>query len=165
MSNLHKETEAARSLLLSCKEALGDDAEAIAATIEGETSLLEAMTEAVKRIAELEAHADAIAAHVIEVTARATRFAAQRERIRAALVDAMEVAGLKKLELPIATLSVRPGSASVKITSEADLPAAYFKEPAPVPDKKAIGEALKAGTVVPGATLSNAPPALQVRFK
>lgn len=163
--NLTRETEAARSLLLSCQEALGDDAEAIAATIEGETNLLEAMTEAVKRIADLGGYQDAIAAHMVELKARSERFGNQRERIRAALVDAMEAVGIKKIELPIATLSVRPGTAAVQITSEADLPAGYFREPPPVPDKKAIAEALKAGTPVPGATLSNAPTTLQVRFK
>ena len=66
---------------------------------------------------------------------------------------------------PTATLSVRAGTAKVEITDEKIIPAIYWNRPAPILDKRAVSDALKAGEAIPGAVLSNAAPSLSVRFK
>jgi hypothetical protein len=45
------------------------------------------------------------------------------------------------------------------------IPPIYWTRPDPVLDKRAVAEAVKNGEVIPGAVLSNAAPALSVRFK
>ena len=48
----------------------------------------------------------------------------------------------------------------VRITDPDAVPPAFMRQPAPAPDKAAILAALKAGQVVPGATLSNGGPSV-----
>ncbi len=57
---LYLETEAARSLLLDMGDILGDDVEARADAVEGQTQLLEAIERGLKRVAEIEALASGI---------------------------------------------------------------------------------------------------------
>lgn len=162
---LQIETEAAKSVVGSLRDILADDDELKADTIEGETNLHEALVSALNRMAEIEAHADGIAAAIKRFKQRSDRLEAQAERIRAAITLALEMAELARIELPIATISLRKTPPKVVITSEADIPSAFFKEPAPVLDKKAILDALKASILVPGAELSNGGMSITVRFQ
>jgi Siphovirus Gp157 len=76
----------------------------------------------------------------------------------------MEVAELKKLATPAATLSLKANPPSCVVYDEDILPKQYLVFQAPKPDKNAIKAALKAGESVPGASLSNQPDSLSVRF-
>jgi hypothetical protein len=67
----------------------------------------------------------------------------------------MSTAGVKKLERPAATLSLRSVPPKAIITSEVELPSRFFVDQAPKLDKKAVLDALKAGEKVAGAELSN----------
>ena len=162
---LNREAEAAASLIASMKDVLAGDDDLTSDTIEGETNLVEAINHAVARLAEIDAHNDAIKTQISNLKKRSDRFDAQAERLRAAVTLAMEMATLKKLELPIATVSLRSVPPKVIIASEADVPSTFWKQPDPVLDKKAIMEALKAKTPVPGAELSNGGMSIQVRFQ
>lgn len=163
--DLKTETHAARSLLLSIRDIVDGDEGATFDAIEGETDLFEALQSALVRLAELDAYAEGIKAHIEAMKARAARFDAQAEKIRAAITSAMEEVGLKKIERDIATVSLRASPPKVVITSEADIPSSFWKEPPPVLDKKAILEALKGNQHVPGAELSNRSTAIQIRWK
>lgn len=153
--DLTREAEAARTLLLNITDVIGDDEQAAADAVEGETSFNEACAAAVVRLAELDTHDAALSAHLETLRARRDRFKKQAEGIRSALATALAQADIKKLELPTATLSRRPVAASVIVLDEASIPAGFWKRGEPKLDRKALLAALKDKQDVPGATLSN----------
>lgn len=159
------EADIAKSLLANISSVIEDDEEAILGAIEGETNLVEAIQSAIDRVAELAVLEDAIKARLDDLKTRKDRFARQADHIRTAIVSAMGAASLKKLELPIATLSCRSVPPKAVVTSEADIPSNYWKPQDPKLDLKGITDALKAGDDVPGATLSNGSETLSIRFK
>ena len=152
---LRHETEAARALLSNLKDILGDDDQAIADAVEGETSIHEAIASGVARLLELDELHSGIAALIANLKDRGERFERQRDNIRTALCAAMEATNLKKVELPVATLSLRAVPPKVEIIDEAAIPARFFKQAEPKLDKKAVMDALKDKQDVPGAMLSN----------
>lgn len=161
---LQEETEAARSLLANVRDIIGDDEEAVRDAIEGETNLIEAIEATVARIAEVEAHQDAIATQIKAMGERKSRFEAQGERLRTALTVAMGAADLKKLELPLATLSRKPVPPKAVITNETDIPSKFWKPSDPKLDRKAVLDALKAKETVPGAELSNGSETIAIKW-
>lgn len=163
--NLELEAEAARSLLANIRSVIEGDEDATVDAIEGETNLIEAITLAVDRISEIEALEDATKARLDALKSRKDRLSRQGENIRTALASALGTAGLKKLELPIATISMRPVPPKAQIVSEADIPSNFWKPQDPKLDLKAIGDALKAKTDVPGAILSNGYDTVALRWK
>jgi len=162
---LEVEADVARSLLANINAVLADDEEATLHAIEGETNLIEAITSAVERVQELEAMADATKSRLDDLKSRRDRFDRQAENIRTALVAALGAVEMRKLELPLATLTIKAVPPKANVISEADVPSTYWKPQPPKLDLKAITEALKAKEVVPGASLSNGGSTLQVRFK
>jgi len=160
---LHIQGQAAKALLLNIRGVVGEDEDMIATAVEGETNLIEAITEALDRVIEIEALEEAIATQQKTLASRKDRLGNQAERIRAAILNAMGSADLKKLELPKATLTRKATPAKVVITSEADLPSKFLIEKTELkPDRKALLEALKSGAV-PGAELSNGGEQLSIR--
>ena len=162
---LREESEAARGLLANIRDIIGDDEDMIATAVEGETNLLEAIGSGVKRLAELDALLDSTKALADGIEERRARFKRQHELLKDALLVAMESSEIKKLELPLATISVKRTPASAMIVDESAVPSKFWKPQDPKLDKKAVLDALKTGEAVEGATLSNGGQALQVRFK
>lgn len=163
--NIEIEAEAARSLLMNIRSVVKDDEDAVADTIEGETNLLEVVSEAAERVAELEAMAAATKDRIDALKIRRDRFERQAENIRTALLCALGAAGLKKLELPHATISCRPVPPKATIFAEADVPPQFWKPQPPKLDLAAITAALKSQTAVPGAALTNGSETVSIRFK
>lgn len=160
---LQNEGEAARALLASIRDVLGEDETAIQDAVEGETSLIEAVDASLDRLAEIDTLTEAISSLVKSYKDRADRLENQSEQIRAALSLAMETAGLRKLERPAGTLSLRAVPPKAIITSEVDLPARFFVDQASKLDRKAVLDALKAGEKIPGAELSNGSETISIR--
>ncbi|WP_252472572.1 siphovirus Gp157 family protein [Microbulbifer okhotskensis] len=76
----------------------------------------------------------------------------------------MQKCGIKKIECPVFTISLRKAAAKVEIENEDALPGEYVTvKNTFAPDKKAILSALKEGQEIPGARLAEAKPALQIR--
>lgn len=159
------EADAARALLANIKDIIGDDEEAAADAVEGETGLVEAIRDAVARVGELESLAEGLKAHTDTLYKRRKRLEEQAERIRSAVASAMEAGALKKLELDVATVSRKPVPPKATISNEADIPSKFWKPQAPKLDLKAVLDALKAKEDVPGASLSNGSETLAVRFQ
>ena len=155
LMSLRRETEEARALLANLKDIIGDDDQAQADAVEGETSLHEAIASGVARLAEVQTLQLGIDAMVEQLQERGSRFERQRDNIRTAICAAMEAANIKKLELPIATVSLRAVPPKAEIIDEAAIPAKFWKPQDPKLDRKAVLDALKAKETVPGATLSN----------
>lgn len=162
---LQLETEAAQRLRDKLSATYGDDVDLIRDCIEGETSLHEAIGKATLELAAVEGEKEGIEIAIAKLKTRLTRHCERAEGIREAIQVAMETAELTSLKTPAATLSIRPSPPAVEITDAAALPIIFLKQPAPVPDKTSIKAALKGGEAIPGAVLSNQPPALSVRFQ
>lgn len=76
------------------------------------------------------------------------------ERMKNAVLEAMEVYGIEKVESPTLKLSVRNNSESVNLVNEYQIPDIYRKEKVTLTiDKNLIKEDLKTGLEVPGAVL------------
>lgn len=161
---LAEQSQAARSLIENMKALVGDDDELIETAVEGETNLHEALGTALNRLAELNAIQESIATLMETLRARNERLASQREAIRTAMAIAMEMGAVKKLELPLGTLSLRTVAPTVEITDEAAIPARFWKAADPRLNKKDILAALKAGEVIPGATLTDGTTTIQVKL-
>jgi len=99
-----------------------------------------------------------------EMKARRLRYELRIEAARTLALKLMQQADVRKIELPIATLSIRAGQPRVIITDEAALPEHCIRTKRE-PDKVAIKEQLAGGQAVHGATLSNSEPTLAVRVK
>lgn len=152
---LATETANARNLLADMRDLLGDDAELIATTIEGETDLTEVASKALGRILELNGMMDGIAGMMASLKDRGERLEKQRDNLRSLLGVAMETACLKRLETPLATASLRAVPPKAEIIDEAAIPVRFWKPQEPKLDRRAVLDALKAKEAVPGATLSN----------
>ena len=135
-----------------------DDAQAIADTIEGESGALTVKAQNVAyAIRNLEATADAIADAEKQMAERRKRIENRAGQIRDYLKNCMELAQVSKIECPHFALSIAKNPAAVEVFEQSLIPAQFMKYPEPPPpsvDKTKIKEALKAGTDIPGAKLS-----------
>lgn len=76
------------------------------------------------------------------------------DRMKSALLEAMEVYGIEKVETPIMKLSVRLNPESVDLVNQYLIPNEFFKEKTTTTiDKVAIKKAIQEGHEVPGALL------------
>jgi hypothetical protein len=158
-----REAQAAKALRESIAALDGDDA-LLTDMVEGETQLFEALDRLLRRIADNRAVVEGIAAEEARLGERRRRYEKRVQDDRSLIEQAMMIADLPKLERPTATLSLAKRQPSAIIDTEADIPAEFWKTPAPALDKKALLAALKDGRDVPGATLSNAAPSLTIRI-
>ncbi len=161
--DLSIEAEAARSLLANIRDVIGDDEQAAADAIEGETNLREAISSAVDRLAEIDGMASVVRSREQSLRERRDRLERQAEHIRTAIVAAMGHAEMKKLELPQATITLKAVPAKAVAVNEADIPSEFWKRSDPKLDMRAVLAALKQGPV-PGATLSNGGETVQIRW-
>jgi hypothetical protein len=162
---LDLEIRAAARLKEQLVATYGDDAELVRDSIEGETSLHEAIGAAVLELAAVESEKEGIEIAIAKLKERLDRHCRKAQGIRGAIFTAMEVAELPSIKTPAATLTVRASAPKVEIVEQSLIPPIYWTRPDPVLDKRAVAEAVKNGEVIPGAVLSNAAPALSVRFK
>nr|WP_234834016.1 hypothetical protein [Sinorhizobium meliloti] len=87
--NLHRQTEAAKSLLSSLRDqGVDDDAELVADAIEGETNLLEAIEAAVAQIDECDVLITGLKAKEEEFETRRKSIERRAERVRALIEQA-----------------------------------------------------------------------------
>ena len=93
------------------------------------------------------------------------RHEARQKRVRDLTKQAMQAAGIRRIQGTWQALSLRAGSESVEIVSEAEVPHEYCRMVPEkfVPDKPSIKKAIKDGTEVPGARLHVGPESLMVK--
>jgi hypothetical protein len=158
---IEREAKAAASLRESLRQLGEGDEELMLDMIEGETSLVECIDRNAADRALIEGTERVIA----DLQSRADRVERRIKFDRALIEQAMMTAEITKIERPVATLSLTNRAASLRVDSEADIPAEFWTAGAPKLDRKALSAALKEGRPVPGAALSNAAPSLTVRVK
>lgn len=140
-----------------------EDAETVRDTIEGETGLHEAIAGVMDAIDEDEVFSAGIKAKVEELVKRKARIENRIKRKKVAIEAAMQAGELKRLEIPIATLSLRKVPPALEIIDEDLVPNAFWKLKDPVLDRKSLTSALRNGEAVPGAVLGNGSVSLSVR--
>jgi hypothetical protein len=179
-----KEAKAAASLRASIAAVDSEDEALLLDTIEGETGLFEAIDYLLSRMAVARAGLVGIEAVKGELDARKERYAKRIDTDRALIEQAMSVAEITSIERPAATLTLSARAPSLRIETESDIPAKYWKDGAPTLDKKALLADLKARAKaldtlpsdpaeralalaavpeIPGAALSNGAPSITIR--
>lgn len=160
---LHTATQAADVLKAHLREIAGDDVEAIADTIEGEIDLRGLICLAAEQNALDVAQVNGIAGLIEDLRARKDRIEKRIAMRRVAILAAMASGEIKTIETPAGTISRKAVPPSVLILEESAIPAEFWKPSDPKLDKKAVGDALKAGREVPGAMMSNGGETISVR--
>lgn len=152
------------NLVKECPELIEDE-ESWLLAIESETDLDVILTRIVRQIEDAKAMVSGTSERMTELQQRTERFQHRIESLRGLAFKMLDIAGLPKIELPEATLSIRKGQP--QLVGETD-PSALPDELCRISraaDRTKIKDALKAGQTVPGFTLSNASPSLTIRIK
>jgi hypothetical protein len=143
---------------------LADDEDLLLDALAGETELYEVAERIIA--AELEAivMSNAIRLRRADLSERFDRFERRIDNLRALLKSLMDAAGVERLVLPEATVSITKARESVVITDPDAVPSQLCKI-IRQPDKDAIGKALRAGEAIPGAALKFGEAGLTIRTK
>ena len=141
------------------------DAETIKDTLEGLTDLPEILAGVIRSALIDQALILGLRERIEEMKFRLERIEMRGTKKRQLALDAMQEAGLSKLEQPDFTASTRPGTPSLIISAEDAIPATYRIPQPPKIDRQSMLASLKRGLEIPGALLSNPKPVLVVRTK
>lgn len=139
-----------------------EDEELLKDTLEGSTQFNEVMDKLLSAMRENESLAEAIASRIGKLRERQTRLTHRAQFMRALIHRLMERSGMKSVALPEGKISVVNTPEKVIVTDEAAIPDAYCKITRE-PNRTAIKNALKSGTYIPGASLSNGGTTISVR--
>lgn len=145
--DLHQEIVTAAALKEQVIAILGEenaDAITLKDAIEGETNLLEMIDAVVLQIGEDEARVEGIKKLQGTLSGRSKRLDDRTDALRAMLTNALDMLGEKKLERPIATVTLKSTPPKLNIIDEPAIPSAYWKVPEPVLDRTGVKDALKA---------------------
>jgi hypothetical protein len=102
---------------------------------------------------------DSLESMIEQAAARLKGIRAREAALRNYALVQMQASGITKIEGPLLKLAVQNNPARAVIDDERSLPSGMMRmpppapPPVPLPDKKAILDALKAGVAVPGAHL------------
>lgn len=141
------------------------DEETLFDTLEGITNLHEMIAAVIRSALADEALQVGLRTRIEDMRQRLSRLAERGAKKRQLALEAMNEAGLKKLEQPDFTASTRWGAPSLVVTSERDVPESYWIPQPPRLDRQTLTSDLRRGDQVPGACLGNAAPILTVRTK
>ena len=161
-NELNRFTELRRRLIESDPEI---DETTLLDTLEGATTLHEAIGEVVRSALGDETMATALKGRLGDLKQRLERIVARCEKKRQVALAALEEAGIDKILEPDFTVSLRVAPPSVVVTCEDEIPEWYWIPQAAKLDRRGILDAIKAGTGVAGAALSNSRVTLAVRTK
>jgi hypothetical protein len=150
------------------REGMGDDFDeaAFLDTLDGATDATDIADWMLRKISHDEAMCRAIDMEMSDLSARKMRKGASADTMRGRLLTLLDASGLKKMERPLATVSRRSGSVSVRVTDEAAIPSQLCTvKTITTPDKAAIKRQIEAGETIPGAELVRGPDGVTVRVK
>jgi len=141
------------------------DEETIIDTLEGITDLHEMIAAVIRSALVDEALSTGLRKRLEDMRERLARLEERGTKKRQLALEAMDEVGLSKLQQADFTVSTRPGSPSLVITAESDVPSSYWVPQAPRMDRQALLCELKRGAEIPGVQLNNPKPVLVVRTK
>jgi len=142
---------------------LAEDEQLRADMLDAELDFPEAIERIVERLREREAYAAANDALVSQYEAEAGRHRAAALGAKHLIRTLLDAAQLTRVRLPTigGLVSLAQAQPKVIITDETVIPGDLMRVTRE-PNKKAIGERLKAGEAIPGACLSNAEPYVRI---
>jgi hypothetical protein len=146
------------------RDVLTEDERAYVDTLEGETNLFEAVRLLLDRIEEDDGVQKELAEQIDARRCRKDRAGERVKHNREAIMALIQCAGLDKLTLPEATLSVRAVPPKPIVNDETEVPDSLCKIKRS-PDMAAIRAEVESGRAVPGVTLDNGGTSLTVRRK
>ncbi len=141
------------------------DDQTIRDTLEGETDLHEMIAAVIRSALVDDALSTGLRGRLNDMKERLRRLEERGAKKRQLALEAMDEVGLSKLQQPDFTASTRPGSPSLVVTTEGDVPSPYWVPQPPKLDRQALLGELKRGTDIPGVQLNNPKPVLVVRTK
>ena len=141
------------------------DEETVSDSLEGITDLNEIIAAVIRSALVDEALRVGLRSRLDEMRQRLTRLELRCEKKREMALEAMSQVGLRKLEQPDFTASVRAGLPTLVVVNEGDIPPDYWVPQAPKLDRHALLAKIKRGHDIPGVQLGNAKPILTVRTK
>jgi hypothetical protein len=141
------------------------DDQTIRDTLEGETNLHEMIAAVIRSALVDEALSAGLRKRLEDMKERLTRLEERGAKKRQLALAAMDEVGLSKLQQSDFTASTRPGSPSLLVTAEGEVPSAYWVPQPPKLDRQALLGELKRGADIPGVQLNNPKPVLVVRTK
>ena len=134
-------------------------------TLEGITELHEMIAAVIRSALVDEALQTGLRSRLDDMKQRLGRVELRCEKKRQLALEAMSEVGLKKLEQPDFTASVRAGSPPLVVVSEAEIPPCYWVPQRPKLDRQALLADMKRDGEVRGVQLGNPKPILTVRTK
>jgi hypothetical protein len=141
------------------------DDQTIRDTLEGETDLHEMIAAVIRSALVDEALSTGLRKRLYDMKERLTRLEERGARKRQLALEAMDEVGLSKLQESDFTASTRPGTPSLLVTAEGDVPSPYWVPQPPKLDRQALLGQLKRGADIPGVQLNNPKPVLVVRTR
>jgi hypothetical protein len=141
------------------------DDQTIRDTLEGETNLHEMIAAVIRSALVDEALSAGLRKRLEDMKERLTRLEERGAKKRQLALAAMDEVGLSKLQQSDFTASTRPGSPSLLVTAEDEVPSPYWVPQPPKLDRQALLGELKRGADIPGVQLNNPNPVLVVRTK
>jgi hypothetical protein len=139
------------------------DKETLCDTVEGLTDLNE-MLEAIVRSRDDDLFlSDALKSRIFQMNERLCRIRTRADKKKEIVADAMDQAGIKKIEAPEFTISCRRTTPPLLVDDESAVPAEYWKPQPSKLDRSGLIAALKAGESISGAILGNGGITISVR--
>lgn len=150
--------------LLSAYPELAEDEGLRADTFEGETDLNSVLARLLDYARDAETMNEAIELRRGALQERAVRYRNKHVLMRNLIQQIMEHANLSKVTLPEATLSISHRAPSPVVADAAQIPEAFMRVKKE-PNMAEINAAIKAGTAVPGVSMSNGSTSLTIRTR
>jgi hypothetical protein len=139
------------------------DQETLCDTVEGLTDLNEMLEAVVRSRDEDIALTNALKSRVDEMNDRLWRLKGRADKKKEIVADAMDRAGIKKIEAPEFTISCRRTTPPLLVDDESAVPEKYWRPQPSKLDRSGLIAALKAGERISGAILGNAGITISVR--
>jgi Siphovirus Gp157 len=141
------------------------DEATLADTLEGITDIHEVLAAIVRSALYDEALAEGLKGHIQRLQERLERLTERVAARRRIARDAMIEAEIKNVAAPDFTLSLRPGTPSLVVVDEVEVPNDYWEVREPRLNRASALSDLKNGVPIPGLQLSNPEPVLSVRVR
>lgn len=141
------------------------DAELLAGMVEGETDFNRVVERVTDRILDADTMAEAIDLRIKNLRERKERFERRSGGYRSVVIGLMKAAGLKKHQMPEATLSIPKAATRVTVYDVNALPQGSFKMERVPAAAAALRAMIEADENFPGARIDTSPETLVVRTK
>jgi hypothetical protein len=141
------------------------DDETLLDTLEGMTDLHEQLATVVRSQLDDTALKEGLKRRLNDMQARLARIDKRIGSKRALVTSAMDQAGIKKVEEPDFTVSVRQTPPTLSVGDETEIPKGFWKPQPAKLDRSGLIAALKNGSEVPGAALGNGGVTISVRTR